>query len=308
MRKNGTRFLGLNCLVLGNDVLELLIPREVGPRILALRVGGTNLFAELPQEVLQWPGGGAFRFWGGHRLWHAPELPRRTYIPDDRPVSITEEGDEVTVVGAVEEGTHLRKSIRVCLPDEGPVVLIEHRLENHGVWPIECAPWAITQLRPGGFAILPQEIAPADPDGVLPNRRLALWPYTDVHSPFIRWGNRYIFVLAQMTEGALKLGFPNRRRWMAYALDGFLFVKWAAWFPEADYYDEGSSHECFCSARFLELETLAPKTVIPPGGEAVHREVWRVFHPVELQPDESAVEEVVERYRLEEHHAWLSGD
>lgn len=308
MLTSETRFLNLTCFVVGNGTLELLIPREVGPRLLALRVDGQNLFAEVPDGTLECPGRGLFRFLGGHRLWHAPEMPRRTYIPDDRPVSVIEEGDGIAVYGQVEEGTFIRKGIRVRLPDETPTVLVEHVLENHGLWPVECAPWAITQLRPGGWAILPQTDIPADPDGVLPNRRLALWPYTDIRSSWIRWGNRYIFISATMTGGALKIGFPNSRRWLAYVLEDLLFVKWAAWQPDADYYDEGSSHECFCSPDFLELETLGPRTVIPPGGQAVHREVWRVFRPVDFHPDESAADRLVEAFKLEEDHAWLSGN
>jgi hypothetical protein len=60
--------------------------------------------------------------------------------------------------------------------------ITDHSLTNQGLWPIETAPWAITQLKPGGVAILPQQVGPADPDGVQPNRTLALWPYTDIGS------------------------------------------------------------------------------------------------------------------------------
>jgi len=303
-----TRWMNLTCLVIRNATLELIIPREVGPRILALRIGDLNLFAEVPDATLECPGRGVFRFWGGHRLWHAPEVPRRTYIPDDLPVLILEEANGISVFGQVEAGTQIRKRIRVILPDDTATVWVEHVLENHGLWPVMCAPWAITQLRPGGWAILPQMTTPVDPNGVLPNRRISLWPYTDVRHPCIHWGNRYILISATMTEGALKIGFPNPRRWLAYVIDRMLFVKWAPWHPDADYYDGGSSHECFCSPTFLELETLGPCTVIPPGGQAIHREVWRVFYPITFTPRETEADRLAEAFGLEETHAWLSGN
>ncbi|MFV9672187.1 MAG: hypothetical protein ACNYZH_03085, partial [Acidimicrobiia bacterium] len=52
---------------------------DTGPRIVGLRVSdGENLFAELPELVIERPGGAPFRFLGGHRLWLAPEVPAVT--------------------------------------------------------------------------------------------------------------------------------------------------------------------------------------------------------------------------------------
>jgi len=82
-------FLGLDCYPLENESLKLLVTRSVGPRILSFGFkDGENLFAELPETVIEVPGGGTFRFYGGHRLWHAPEEPGRTYLSDDAPVDI----------------------------------------------------------------------------------------------------------------------------------------------------------------------------------------------------------------------------
>ncbi len=313
VRVDEISFLDLPCLVLSNDALTILIPRTIGPRVLALMVEGRNLFAEVPDWTLECPGHGLFRFWGGHRLWHAPEIPHRTYLPDDSPVHIALRPDGVTVTAPVEEATRLQKIIEVRFLNREPRLVVDHILINHNLWAIECAPWAITQLRPGGFAILPQPTVPTDPAGVWPNRRIVLWPYTDVKSPFIRWGNRYIFVRAAMSDGQLKLGFPNQRGWLAYFYDGFLFVKYAPYDPHADYYDEGSSSECFCSSGFLELETLGPRTTLPPGGRATHREVWSIWGPISGPPDEDfldedLIDEWVQTWRLEESHGSLLGD
>jgi len=74
-----TRFLGLDCVQLENDALSLLVTRSTGPRVLRLQLRGReSLFAEVPDFTLEYPGGDHFHAWGGHRLWHAPELARRT--------------------------------------------------------------------------------------------------------------------------------------------------------------------------------------------------------------------------------------
>ncbi|MDX1436797.1 MAG: hypothetical protein R3335_08305, partial [Anaerolineales bacterium] len=53
--------------------------------------------------------------------------------------------------------TGIRKSMRVELLGDGFVV-VDHQIANTGSGPIETAPWAITQFRVGGVAILPQQV------------------------------------------------------------------------------------------------------------------------------------------------------
>lgn len=286
-----TRFLDLDCIQLANESLELLITQSAGPRLIRLSLrDGQNLLAELPGVQLDCPGAGMLNLWGGHRLWHAPEMRRRTYLPDNDPLTVVEIEKGLQVTQPTERQTGIQKSMRVTLPDQTAQVVIDHCLKNEGMWPVELAPWAITQLKPGGVAILPQITTEADPDGLLPNRRLALWPYTDVASPHIQWGNRFILVHATMQDQALKLGFPNPAGWLAYHIGQTLFVKQAAYQAQADYFDFGSSHECYCRAEFIELETLGPRTRLAPGETVTHRETWRLFAGVHFEPGEEAAQ------------------
>lgn len=294
-----TTFLGLDCLRLKNDAIELLITQSLGPRLIRLSlVGQENILAELPDLQIDCPGVGPFTFWGGHRLWHAPELNRRTYLPDNEPLMIQEIANGVEVSQPTEPQTGIQKSLRVTLPDNEARVIIDHTLKNEGLWPVELAPWAITQLKPGGIAILPQQTAPADAAGLLPNRQLALWPYTDLNSPHIRWGNRFIFIEATMQEGALKIGFPNPAGWLAYHRAGVLFVKQAEYDPDAAYFDFGSSSECFCKAEFIELETLGPRTRLAPGEAVTHQERWSLHAGVQFTPTEEVTQRMVEALLL----------
>lgn len=282
-----TRYEGYECVRLGNQALSLWVTVSVGPRIIGLHVGdGANLLAVLPDAVTATPAGQIYALRGGHRLWHAPEDAERTYVPDDRPVAVKAVDGGVRLTQPVERMTGIEKRMTITLAASQAQVVVDHSLTNRGVWAVNLAPWAITQLRPGGFAILPQ---PKSETGLLPNRSLAVWPYTDVNSPHIQWGNNYTLVHANMVDGRLKIGWANPDGWLGYWIGGDLFIKTAAFEPEATYYDFGSSSECYCDPRFLELETLGPQVTLLPGASVTHREVWHLLPNVSLTPDEDQV-------------------
>lgn len=290
------KFLGYECVTLENEHISLLVTQSVGPRIISLRLkGGENIFAELPDFVTKRPDGKDFHFRGGHRLWHAPESMPRTYALDDDPVEITQTEDSLSVTQQVEAETGIEKSMRISLTRDRAQVVIHHTLTNRGVWPIECAPWAITQFKTGGVAILPQSREQTD---LLPNRSLAFWSYTDVASPHVTWGNEYILIRAEK-QPPFKVGFPNPRGWLGYWLNGTLFVKRAAYDPQAKYYDFNSSSECYCNSRFLELETLAPIGRLKPGASVTHVETWELYADIEQPTDEAAAQRIVDGLRLE---------
>lgn len=293
---NITKFLDIDCVSLENASLNLLVTHSAGPRIISLCFnGGKNLFAELPDFVTERPDGKLFHFYGGHRLWHAPENMPRTYALDDGPVEIVPTPTGLLVTQPVEVETGIEKSIQILLVEDKPQVIIHHTLTNRSPWPVECAPWAITQFGTKGVAILPQSQEQTE---YLPNRSLALWPYNDMSSLQVTWGARYILIRAEMGS-PFKVGFPNPRGWLAYWLDGTLFVKRAAFNSQAEYYDFGSSSECYCNSRFLELETLAPISKMAPGESVTHTETWELYADVEFPVDENAAQEIVEGLGLE---------
>lgn len=292
------QFLGLTCVPLKNEAVELLVTQSTGPRLIRLSLaGGDNLLAELPDFTLACPGHDDFKMWGGHRLWESPEVRTRTYLPDDRPVTITAIERGLAVVQPRQE-TGIRKSLRVTLPDESATVVVEHTLTNESDWEVELAAWAITMLRRGGVAILPHNSALLDVDGLLPNRRLNLWPYTDVTSPTIHWGNRYIFIEATPENKPLKIGLANPAGWLAYHLGDTLLVKQAVFRPTATYPDFGSNLECYAGPQFIELETLGPLTRLQPGESVTHRETWRLFANVTFEATEAAADALAVRWGL----------
>ncbi len=283
-------------VILKNDHLSLEVARDFGPRIISLKYrGGTNLLAELLDFETRRPDGKIYRFYGGHRLWMAPEDPILSYALDDMPVEITQSSEDLLVRKSVEPETGLEKSMHIVLEDGQAKLTITHQLTNWGSLPINCAPWTITQLRKGGVGILPQA---STQTGLLPNRLLAIWPYTNVSSPTLNLGNRYILVSA-VEQPNLKIGFPNPHGWLGYWLEGTLFLKQASYEAQADYVDFGCSSECFCNDRFIELETLAPLSTLAPGDSVTHTEVWSLYGDVAYPKDEDAVQAMVDKIGLE---------
>ena len=149
----------------------------------------------------------------------------RTYFPDDEGLTITEIQDGFCLVGLTEPHTGIQKSIEVRLSLDKPEVRLVHTLTNHGQWTVELAPWSITQLRLGGVVIAPMPVGNSDPDGLLPNRQISLWPYTRVQDPRLLWGDDFILVKASPDLPACKIGYFNPHGWLAYWIEGILFRK-----------------------------------------------------------------------------------
>jgi hypothetical protein len=288
-------FAGYECVKISNDRLDLWVTKSVGPRIIGLAVNkADNILAELPNASYTHADGRVYSFRGGHRLWIAPEVPEITYLPDDRPVHIDETPDGVQIRQPIDESSGLQKQITIRFSDDEDRVEIEHQVSNQGADSLEAAVWAITQLRPGGLAILPQETALNDPHGMQPNRSLALWPYSDVQTVHFSAGNRYLLVRSEFESGAFKVGFSNPRGWLAYLNQGTLFVKQAAYQQDNFYADFGSSSQCYCNPSFLELETLSPLTTLFPGAAISHRETWVVFDHIDLHLDRTDYEDQID--------------
>jgi hypothetical protein len=195
----------------------LEIAYSIGPRILGLSFDGCpNLLAELPEHTALRPDGKAYHFYGGQRLWRSPEDPMLSYDLEDGPVEIlpVEHGFKIKKLADTVSG--LEKAFRVVLPDQSPKVVITHELKNCNSSPVKCAPWVITQLRPGGTAVLPLN----DTDtGLLPNQNLVLWPCTDLANRNVQLGRRFLLLKASMVS-PFKVGFANPKAgwhtgWMA---------------------------------------------------------------------------------------------
>lgn len=256
-----------------NEFLRVDYLTEIGPRILGLYAKGLegNLFAVTPDQ--HWPTPhGEYYLHGGHRLWTAPEDP--FYTCPEGNVTIIDEQTRVTLRSSVDPAG-LEKEISFRL-DENRVRL-SHRVTWHGRQPIELAPWAITQLKLGGMAILPQSTAE---DGLLPNRNLVFWPYSRLTDERLALHDDLILVHGRPAQEAFKIGNYNPYGWIAYSMENVLFIKRFSVQAMDRYPDMGCNVESYVKDSCVELETLGALTTLQPGESVTYEEIWEV-HPGE---------------------------
>lgn len=279
-------FYGRRTVELGNQYFQLDCLVDGGPRIVRLIPAwlGENIFAEVPETVTRGPLG-AYHFLGGHRLWIAPEDLSTTYVPDDDAVNVRKIVGGVKLEGGIQPETHIRKSMYVQLSSTRPFVMVKHKLENRGRKTIRLAPWALTMLRTKGMAILPQHLGNVDQAGLLPNRNVALWPYSRWDDTRLKLGDEFIRIKATNNKQPFKLGYFNTHGWLGYVFEDVLFIKRYSANRTGSFPDLGCNSEVYTDHRFLELESLGAFADLKPGEELVHTESWEVYDLNNLPPD-----------------------
>lgn len=276
-------FHGMSTKIIASSTLELEYLETAGPRIISLKFKGSpNLFADIPRSVpTPW---GDFHFMGGHRLWHSPESKPRTYVPDNDGLTIDSSGDGLILKGKVEPGTSIRKSIEIHLDPTSPRVDLEHVLTNEGLWDVALAPWALTMFRLGGTAILPIQPLDSDPQALLPDRHISLWPYSHLDDPRLHWEDDCVLLKAAFDSPPFKIGMFNPQGWMAYWIEGILFRKTFDSNQNRLYPDFGCNAESYSGDEFIELESLGPIQRLSSGCSISHHETWELFDDLTKAP------------------------
>ncbi len=250
-----------------------------GPRIVGVWRGESpDMLARLPKHLgIELPGGGIYRFRGGHRLWAAPEVPAVTYAQDDRRCEVTTTTNGLNI-NALADAAGLAKEIRVGLIDDALVV--DHRLTNDGIADVMVAAWGITQFQLGGTAVLP--IGGTLPStGPQADRSVVVWPYTDMTDRRLSWMDRGVLVDASPGP-KLKIGSGPRPVRLGYLMDGYLFTKTIPSAGEGDYPDRGAVGQIFVNEHFCELESVGPVRTLSPGSSISTRERWEITECADL--------------------------
>lgn len=268
----------------GNGDVTVAVATDFGPRIVGLTpAGGPNLLAELGDLGIDLDDGRRFVFHGGHRLWVAPEVPSITYEPDDMPVAASQHDSVALARGTIGS---LTKSIVAEPAVSGAQVAVDHAITNSGDEAVAVAPWAITQLRPGGIALLPLDVDAGDDRGLQASHAVVGWPYTDWTVLGSVAGS--VVSMDGRRSTPTKIGTSLGRGWLAYTLDGWLFAKYARpSFPA--YVDHGAQAQIYAGSAFVELETLGALVTLEPGASTSHQEVWRIWQAPESLDDASAI-------------------
>ena len=285
-----------DCYKLTNGTVEVFVTAELGPRVICYRfVDGTNILGELSPDTVVKTDFGDWHPWGGHRLWHAPEVSPRSYVPDNDPIEVQMIGNStVRATPAFETATQIQKEMYINLDREGTGVTITHTLKNKGLWPIELAPWALTIMNAGGRVIIPQEPFISHGEKFLAARPLVLWHFMDMSDPRWTFGKKYIQLCTDTKlDFPQKVGAGNKQGWAGYLRENLLFVKRFPYIEGANYPDYGCNFETFTSGDFIEVESLGSLVKLEPGEVATHVEHWHLFDNINAGDTEESLDKAI---------------
>lgn len=273
------------CLQITNEIIELVATLDVGPRIVHFSfVGGRNILHS-NREIFTPLGGEEFdKFYfkgavwenlGGHRLWISPESLPETYYPDTKPIKYDISGNTVKLYGNDQKENGVATSIEITLEDNSSSATILNKAKNISDSNKEFALWPITVLDVGGIEIIPQN---TEDTGLLPNRFISLWPYTNVKDSRLNVGNKYITIQQDINcKAALKIGTSNNSGLAYYVLDDVVFKKQYTHNPNGNYPDGGVSFETYTNDEIIECESLSELKIVKPQEEIEHKEVFSLY-------------------------------
>lgn len=272
------------CLKLSNRSVTVIISLDYGPRILHFSPNdGPNLlfFNRDPDYVKKGPDfdrvfypGAYWNIRGGNRLWVAPHSYPDAFYPDNEPLEYValESGARFTPKPRTHTGAQL--STDVLLDEEAPAITIKHSVWNLNPEPRKWAAWSITSVDAGGIEIIPLSQRQT---GVLPNRQVVYWPYTNIEDERIILKNRYAVLVHDRNAAVpLKIGFNNDTGWACWANKGMCLTIRYEHVDCAEYPDFGVSYETFADDRMVEMEVLSPLKILQPGESVSLSEKWNL--------------------------------
>ena len=270
-------------LSISNGVICALVTIDVGPRIISFGFeGGQNImnddriaFGSMSDEKYEafFGEGKKWENFGGHRIWLSPESYPETYYPDCDKV-----GYEKTESGAIftpkaEHENSVAKCLEIKMDPDGSNMQVIMHAKNIGDKPLQFAIWALSVSAKGGTAIIPMN---TNDTGLLHNRVVAVWPYTDMSDDRIYWGKKYVTVKQDINaQNPLKLGFDLNGGTVYYVLGDDIFCKnYDVNHPKGTYPDGGVSFETYTNNTFIELESLGELKTVAPNETVSHTERW----------------------------------
>ena len=281
------------CLSISNGSIEALVTLEVGPRIISFSfVGQDNILFSEREEFEQMGGkefdehyykGAQWENYGGHRLWIAPESLPETYYPDNLPVEYTIDGNSVLFKQKPQKENGIEISIEVIMDNKKPEMSVKHYGKNISDGQKEFALWPITVMDKGGIEIIPLN---CDDTGLLPNRNITFWPYTNINDPRFYICNKYITLSQDASNSnAFKIGVDCHSGIGYYVIGDNVFCKEYTHAIGGNYPDYSASYESYTNETILEFETLSTIHNVNPSETITHSEKWKLYSkPCELDP------------------------
>ena len=90
--------------------------------------------------------------------------------------------------------------------------------------------------------------------------------------------------------GPGKLGIAHREGWVAYCLEGFVFIKRFGFADGKAYPDGGMNFETFANEEILELESIGPLVTLCPDESTSHEETWSLHRDIPACSSEDEID------------------
>jgi len=310
------------CVKLENDEIEVLVTAEVGPRIIYFAAkGGENLFfnddndanvdrspflKELFGEEAE------YHFYGGHRMWLAPQYQVHTESPDNEPCEVEIIGNAVTLTCPEAKVIGFISSMKVEIDDNKPEIKVTCSFTNTSDEPKKNAVWQITQCPNGGVGFYPflppfkmrkpfNEMTLADfSQPILPSTSLVMF-LGSLADPRLKIDDDYITLsTSNEKQRPIKIGMPQKQGFAMFANKGYMLRFDFEHKPYGEYTDYSCSFESYTSPAFTEVEVLGELLEYKKGETISHTETISVM-PLKAEipdlNDRAAVKAFVELHK-----------
>lgn len=273
------------CIKVENDIASFIVTVDVGPRVIAYSLNGMEnvLYEDVERHAFNqdegfedyYYEGAKWYIYGGHRLWYSPEAFPNSYYPDNDPVRYTIDGNTIKLTPKPQAENGVAYTMSFTLDENSSKITASHTITNISDNEMEIAPWCLTVMDKGGIEIIPQS---RQETGLLANRLLVIWPYTDITDDRLYIGNDYITLKQdENISDAIKIGVNNDRGWVSYLNKNQLFVKRYTHYENAKYPDFGVSYETYTNDKIMEVESLGYLKVLNKGDSISHDETWELI-------------------------------
>ncbi len=274
------------CIKLSNGIIEAVATLDLGPRIVFFGfIGEENIMNTKKDEFdpvfdenfdKHFYKGAVWNNYGGHRLWASPEKSPDTYYPDCEAIEYTLTDNGVILTPPPQKANGLQMQIELVMSENAPTMDVKHSMTNIADTEQDLALWALTVSAQDGTLILPMN---TNNTGLLHNRMISVWPYTDMSDNRIFYGEKYITLRQDRNATTpVKLGFDLNQGLAYYVLGNSVFKKqYYPNHPNGRYPDGGVSMETYNCGLFIEIETLSEQKVIKPNQTETHLETWTML-------------------------------
>ena len=276
------------CLSIKNNIVEIIITLEFGPRVVFWGyINGNNLLCEKDYNM-------NLNQQFGHYLWFSPRTTQKKYNDIISPVLYTILPDSINFTFTSEYNNKIELSMDVILATDVADVMIIHRAKNIAKETLSISLSAYTCLDDNGILILPQNTDIINNN--IPNRCISLWSYSKINDNRVIYGDKYITIFHDTNlNDEFKIGINNKKGWACYYKNDLVFVKRYVHNQGARYPDFGCSMEAYCNSSDIVVNSISPFYITENNETLKHVENWSIFElPFKPQiRDENNIEKFI---------------